>query len=140
MIALLLAISLALTGCSTAKKTDELRAYQNQMEQFFTSVQDYNQQLASLDSTSEGQFLNLIDGLADACETAAGTTVPEDYKPASSLCRSANSYMQEAKENYHAAFESAAFNEADFNTAQGDYRKAMAAVQDLAQYFENYGF
>lgn len=119
--------TLLLSGCGTSQKLEELQNYRSEMDGFCSSVSSLQAQIDAIEPDSENaqeELLSLLDQLAEASAEAAGFSTPEGYEEAGEMCRRASDYLQEAKGEYHAAFEATPFDTESFQKGLDSYQSA----------------
>ena len=97
------------------------------MDGFCSSVSSLQAQIDAIEPDSENaqeEFLSLLDQLAEVSVEAAGFSTPEGYEEAGEMCRRASDYLQEAKGEYHAAFEAEPFDTESFQKGLDSYQSA----------------
>ena len=118
---------LLLSGCGTSQKLEELQNYRSEMDGFCSSVSSLQSQIDAIEPDSENaqeELLSLLDQLAEISAEAAGFSTPEGYEEAGEMCRRASDYLQEAKGEYHAAFEAEPFDTESFQKGLDSYQSA----------------
>ena len=128
---------LLLSGCGTSQKLEELQNYRSEMDGFCSSVSSLQAQIDAIEPDSENaqeELLSLLDQLAEVSAEAAEVSTPEGYEEAGEMCRRASDYLQEAKGEYHAAFEAEPFDTASFQKGLDSY---LSAGRCLSLMLEN---
>lgn len=118
---------LLLSGCGTSQKLEELQNYRSEMDGFCSSVSSLQAQIDAIEPDSESaqeELLSLLDQMAEVSAEAAGFSTPEGYEEAGEMCRRASDYLQEAKGEYHAAFEATPFDTESFQKGLDSYQSA----------------
>lgn len=118
---------LLLSGCGTSQKLEELQNYRSEMDGFCSSVSSLQSQIDAIEPDSENaqeELLSFLDQLAEVSAKAAGFSTPEGYEEAGEMCRRASDYLQEAKGEYHAAFEAEPFDMESFQKGLDSYQSA----------------
>lgn len=119
--------TLLLSGCGTSQKLEELQNYRSEMDGFCSSVSSLQAQIDAIEPDSENaqeELLSLLDQLAEVSAEAAEVSTPEGYEEAGEMCRRASDYLQEAKGEYHAAFEAEPFDTESFQKGLDSYQSA----------------
>ena len=118
---------LLLSGCGTSQKLEELQNYRSEMDGFCSSVSSLQSQIDAIEPDSENaqeELLSLLDQLAEVSAEAAEVSTPKGYEEAGEMCRRASDYLQEAKGEYHAAFEATPFDTESFQKGLDSYQSA----------------
>lgn len=116
-----LLLAFLLTACG---ENETLTAYQEDMNTFFERAAEYNDNMNSIDRTSDTavvELLGYLDAFAEDIEWMAGLEVPEQFSAAESLADEADENMKEAMTLFHAAYD-------------GDYDEASA--QAALEYYD----
>ncbi len=127
---------LLLTGCGSSRELSALQSYREEMNSFCSSIASCQEKMDALDASSsdaESQLLLLVDEMADAGSRAAALTPPEGLEDAGEMCRKASDYLQEAKGEYHAAFEAEPFDTDAFQKALSSYQSAGRCLALMAE-------
>lgn len=132
---------LLLSGCGTSQKLEELQNYRSEMDGFCSSVSSLQAQIDAIEPDSESaqeELLSLLDQLAEASAEAAGFSTPEGYEEAGEMCRRASDYLQEAKGEYHAAFEADPFDTESFQKGLDSYQSAGRCLSLMLEDFREF--
>lgn len=132
---------LLLSGCGTSQKLEELQNYRSEMDGFCSSVSSLQAQIDAIEPDSESaqeELLSLLDQLAEASAEAAGFSTPEGYEEAGEMCRRASDYLQEAKGEYHAAFEATPFDTESFQKGLDSYQSAGRCLSLMLEDFREF--
>ncbi len=137
------ALVILLTGCGASKEAlEELSVYTEAMTGFYETIAQYQNELDCLDASEEDaqeQALTLVDQMTELCMQAAKTDVPEGYEEAGDLCRQAADYLQEAKGEYHAAFDGETLDQENLEKANQSCESAGQCLLQMAQCLETAG-
>ncbi len=129
---LALLLLMTLTGCgSRREEVSRLKDYTEEMQSFCSTVADCQERMDAADAEAEDakeQILLAVDEMAAAAVLAAQTDVPDGYESAGELCRSASDYLQEAKGEYHAAFDGAVVDQAALEEGNAAYQSAGRCI------------
>ncbi len=120
---------LMLTACGN---DETLTAYQEDMTTFFEHVAAYNDDMNSIDASSEDatqQLLDYLDQLESEITWMAELEVPEQFSAVDSLADEADENMKQAVELYHQAYEGEAYDEAAAEAAREYYDRANIRIQ-----------
>lgn len=134
-VASLLVISLlilCLTGCG---KDKDLEAYKANIETFAVNIAEINDNINSIDMTSEtrvADFLTYLDALNEAFTWFAELEVPEQFSSIESLADDAGTYMAEAVSLYHQAFETTPLDTTILDAAAENYKRANTRIDYIA--------
>ncbi|MBO5564009.1 MAG: hypothetical protein J5935_00125 [Lachnospiraceae bacterium] len=123
----------ALTACGK-KQSKEEQAYLTELSVFFESLSHYDAQMASIDPAGENaseELLKTIDNMANDSARVASLEAPESYAEVASSAVKLSLEMQKAKDSYHKAFESEAFDENAYAEGNASYEKANAELQQM---------
>ena len=132
---------LLLSGCGTSQKLEELQNYRSEMDDFCSSVSSLQSQIDAIEPDSENaqeELLSLLDQLAEISAEAAGFSTPEGYEEAGEMCRRASDYLQEAKGEYHAAFEAEPFDTESFQKGLDSYQSAGRCLSLMLEDFREF--
>jgi len=132
---------LLLSGCGTSQKLEELQNYRSEMDGFCSSVSSLQSQIDAIEPDSENaqeELLSLLDQLAEISAEAAGFSTPEGYEEAGEMCRRASDYLQEAKGEYHAAFEAEPFDTESFQKGLDSYQSAGRCLSLMLEDFREF--
>lgn len=132
---------LLLSGCGTSQKLEELQNYRSEMDDFCSSVSSLQAQIDAIDPDSgnaQQELLSLLDQLAEVSAKAAGFSTPEGYEEAGEMCRRASDYLQEAKGEYHAAFEAEPFDTESFQKGLDSYQSAGRCLSLMLEDFREF--
>ena len=132
---------LLLSGCGTSQKLEELQNYRSEMDDFCSSVSSLQAQIDAIDPDSgnaQQELLSLLDQLAEVSAEAAGFSTPEGYEEAGEMCRRASDYLQEAKGEYHAAFEAEPFDTESFQKGLDSYQSAGRCLSLMLEDFREF--
>ena len=135
VISLILTVILALSGCG--KETTELDTYKSNMETFFTTISTLNNNINSIDATSENaneQLLGYLDEMNEAFQTMASYEIPEEFSSIESLASESAEYMEKAVSTYHLAYDDE-YDEASDQLAEQYYQRANSRIQYIIQIF-----
>ncbi len=135
ILALLLPV-LLLAGCGSSRELDALQSYREEMDSFCSTIAACQEKMDALDTSSgdaESQLLLLVDEMAKAGSRAAALTPPEGFEDAGELCRRASDYLQEARGEYHAAFEAEPFDTDAFQKGLSSYQSAGRCLALMAE-------
>ena len=112
----ILCFSLLCTAMLAACGEDEtLTVYQNDMNTFFEHIATFNDNMNSIDASSEDaadQLLSYLDQLQAEFTWMAGLEVPDRFSAVDSLADEADENMKQAVSLYHQAYEAEVFDEA----------------------------
>ena len=140
-ICVILLTILLLSGCGTSQNLKELQNYRSEMDGFCSSVSSLQAQIDAIEPDSESaqeELLSLLDQLAEASAEAAGFSTPEGYEEAGEMCRRASDYLQEAKGEYHAAFEAEPFDTESFQKGLDSYQSAGRCLSLMLEDFREF--
>lgn len=132
---------LLLSGCGTSQNLKELQNYRSEMDDFCSSVSSLQSQIDAIDPDSENaqqELLSLLDQLAEVSAKAAEISTPEGYEEAGEMCRRASDYLQEAKGEYHAAFEATPFDTESFQKGLDSYQSAGRCLSLMLEDFREF--
>lgn len=132
---------LLLSGCGTSQNLEELQNYRSEMDDFCSSVSSLQSQINAIDPDSgnaQQELLSLLDQLAEVSAKAAGFSTPEGYEEAGEMCRRASDYLQEAKGEYHAAFEAEPFDTESFQKGLDSYQSAGRCLSLMLEDFREF--
>ena len=132
---------LLLSGCGTSQKLEELQNYRSEMDDFCSSVSSLQSQIDAIEPDSgnaQQELLSLLDQLAEVSAEAAGFSTPEGYEEAGEMCRRASDYLQEAKGEYHAAFEADPFDTESFQKGLDSYQSAGRCLSLMLEDFREF--
>lgn len=132
---------LLLSGCGTSQNLKELQNYRSEMDGFCSSVSSLQAQIDAIEPDSENaqqELLSLLDQLAEVSAEAAGFSTPEGYEEAGEMCRRASDYLQEAKGEYHAAFEADPFDTESFQKGLDSYQSAGRCLSLMLEDFREF--
>lgn len=118
-----------LAGCG---KDEALTAYREDMDTFFKNVASYNNNMNSIDTSSEDavpQLLAYLDGLRDEIAWMAELEVPDQFSAAESLADEADENMREAVALFHSAYEGDDYDEALGQAALEYYDRVNIRIQ-----------
>lgn len=118
-----------LTGCG---KDEELEAYQQEMSAFFTDIGELNEKINAIDpeaDNSTAELLSYLDTLKTEFENLAALEVPEEFESVTSLADEAGSYMAQAVDLYHEAYEAETPDKSVLDTAFAYYSRANVRLQ-----------
>lgn len=136
---LFLSVSLAiltLTGCGKSAATDELSSYQASMTTFCDNISYINDQINSLDGTSESDvetLLKNLDTLDDQFLQMAELPVPDEFAAIENLADEASENMTMAVSYYHEAYDSDSFNSNYADAAYEYYTRANTRLGYILQ-------
>ncbi len=120
------------TGCGKRdQQMEALAAYTEEMSAFCDEMAQGQAQLNALDmkeDTAQEEMLSILDGMAETAAEAANADVPEGYEEAGELCKRASDYLQEAKGEYHAAFDSESVDQTALDDGNTAYRSAGRSI------------
>ncbi len=129
----ILCFSLLCTAMLAACGEDEtLTVYQNDMNTFFEHIATFNDNMNSIDASSEDaadQLLSYLDQLQAEFTWMAGLEVPDRFSAVDSLADEADENMKQAVSLYHQAYEAEVFDEALAQAAREYYDRANVRIQ-----------
>ena len=115
-------------GCGS-KEDPELANYRTEMEQFYTSLEQYDAAINAIDATtpeSVEELLGILDEMNEAYQHMAAVAVPADFAAVGELPAEAAENMSNALEQYRLAyadgFDQGAADVADQYYARADRR------------------
>ncbi len=123
---------LCLGGCGNTNEEKELAGFSASISEFTTSIKEADNQINSIDPTSEtasADLLAILDTLDAEFQELAELTVPEQYKSIEELADEASTNMTNAVSYYHRAYEAEAFDADEADIAYQYYTRAMTRVQ-----------
>lgn len=125
-------VLMCLGGCSNTDEEKELASFSASISEFTTVIQDANDQINSIDTTSESasdELLAILDNLDKEFQELAELAIPEQYQSIEDLADEASSNMTNAVSYFHSAYEAESFNEQDADIAYQYYTRAMTRIQ-----------
>lgn len=125
-------LALCLAGCGRDK---ELDTYQENVTAFIDNVSALNDNMNSIDVTSETRvtdFLSYLDALEAEFTSFAELEVPEQFASVETLADDAGMYMSEAVSLYHQAFEAEVLDTALLDIASQNYERANKRIGYIA--------
>lgn len=120
-----------LTGCGSKKK-QELETYKTNMENFCKNISYLNDQINSIDTTSDTatkDLLGYLDTLNDQFSKMAALSVPTEFDGVDDLADQASENMTNAVTYYHQAYEGETFNQNYADAASEYYRRANVRLK-----------
>jgi len=125
-----------LTGCASSESDKKLEEYKTSMETFFTNLEEIDGKINEIDPNSQDamdQLFTQFDVLQNEFSTMAALEVPTEGAPDTfayieSLADDAASYMVQANEYMHQAFDESSYNENTLNGALECYSRANKRV------------
>ena len=123
---------LGATGCSS--RQDELtrmQTYTEEMQNFCDAVSSCQERIDAVEVSAENageEILLAVDEMAEAAASAAQVSVPEGYEEAGELCKKASDYLQEAKGEYHAAFDTETVDQSALHEGDAAYQSAGRCI------------
>lgn len=129
MILFTLLCAFFLTACG---KDEELTAYQEDMNTFFTRAGEYNDKMNAIDRESDTaviELLGYLDAFAEDIQWMAELEVPEQFSAVESLADEADENMKEAVALFHAAYEGESYDEGSEQAALEYYNRTNIRIQ-----------
>lgn len=117
------------TACG---KDEELTAYQEDMNTFFTRAGEYNDKMNAIDRESDTaviELLGYLDAFAEDIQWMAELEVPEQFSAVESLADEADENMKEAVALFHAAYEEESYDEGSEQAALEYYNRTNIRIQ-----------
>lgn len=117
------------TACG---KDEELTAYQEDMNTFFTRAGEYNDKMNAIDRESDTaviELLGYLDAFAEDIQWMAELEVPEQFSAVESLADEADENMKEAVALFHAAYEGESYDEGSEQAALEYYNRTNIRIQ-----------
>lgn len=121
--------SFLLTACG---EDEALTTYQEDMDTFFEKLAEYNDNMNSIDTTTEGagdQILAYLDGLQSEITWMAELEVPRQFSAVESLADEADENMKEAVALFHSAYEGDSFDEPLWQAGLEYYDRTNIRIQ-----------
>lgn len=138
---LVVSFCILLSGCGSRKaQLEQLQAYTERMQDFCDTVSSCQKQMDGVDAQAEDAqeiLLCAIDEMAQAAVTASRGDVPEGYEDAGEMCRKAADYLQEAKGEYHAAFDSETVDQTALLEGNRAYQSAGRCISLMLDMLDN---
>ncbi len=135
-----LLVLLTLTGCGGQKEElSQLKNYTEEMQTFCRTVAACQERMDAVDAAAEDageQILLAVDEMAAAAVLAAQADVPDGYEGAGELCRRASDYLQEAKGEYHAAFDGDTVDQTALGEGNAAYQSAGRCISLMLEAFQ----
>lgn len=124
---------LSLTGCGKVSDAErDLANFSTSMSEFSAKMKTSNEKINSLDSSnpeSVKELLNILDDMDTDFRNIADIDAPYQYDGIEQLASEASTYMSQAVENYHIAYESEEFDDYAASEAFQYYKWAMTRVE-----------
>lgn len=127
-----IATVLCLSGCGKTDEEKELADFSSSISEFTTMIQDADEQINAIDTSSDDaseQLLEILDHLDAEFQNLAQLSVPDQYKSIEDLADEASTNMTNAVSYYHTAYEAEEFREQDATIAYEYYTRAMTRIQ-----------
>ncbi|MCM1267602.1 MAG: hypothetical protein NC302_06825 [Bacteroidales bacterium] len=122
-------LALLLTACG---KDEELDAYLEDMNTFFSRAAQYNENMNAIDRDSDTAMLELLgylDALKEDIAWMAKLEVPEQFSAAESLADEAAENMDQAVALFHQAYDGDTFDDAAAQAAIEYYNRTNIRIQ-----------
>lgn len=130
---LLIVLALLPTGCG---KDQKLEAFKEELTAFSASVLEKSERIDNIDVNNSveavNEFLSLLDEINAEFTNLGNLEVPKQFENVEELADDAASYMNEATELYHKAFEADLFDEDVLEAANENYTRAKKRVSYIA--------
>lgn len=117
------------TACG---KDEELTAYQEDMNTFFTRAGEYNDKMNAIDRESDTaviELLGYLDAFAEDIQWMAELEVPEQFSAVESLADEADENMKEAVALFHTAYDGETYDEGSEQAALEYYNRTNIRIQ-----------
>lgn len=126
---LLLASSLLIIGmlAGCGEKDTQLEDYKNNMEDFFSAMENYDSEINEIDPTdSEAltELFDIFDKMEKSYKELADMEVPDDFSANKTLAVQASDYMTQANDYFHQSFTDTSYNEYTLEAAMECYKRA----------------
>lgn len=135
-----LLVLLTLTGCGGQREELlQLKNYTEEMQTFCSTAAACQERMDAVDAAAEDageQILQAVDEMAAAAVLAAQAEVPDGYESAGEFCRRASDYLQEARGEYHAAFDGDTVDQTALGEGNADYQSAGRCISLMLEAFQ----
>lgn len=129
-------LGMALTGCTSKEDAKKLAEYKNEMETFFTTVEDVDSKIKDIDPNSADamdQLYEQFDVLEAEFSKMAALEVPTEGVPETfayieALADDASNYMVQANEYLKQSFDESSYNENTLNGSLECFNRANKRV------------
>ncbi|WP_130837926.1 hypothetical protein [Lachnoclostridium sp. Marseille-P6806] len=130
---LFLAVSLA--ACGGEEPPEDIAAYREAMTGFFDELSACQTEFSSIDVSAddaETRLLAVIGRMDECCRSAAEAEPPAEFENVRNMAKEASSCMEEAKTQFHAAFEGEAYDPEAYDRAMQSYEAAGVRIGYMA--------
>ena len=126
------------SGCG-AKESSEIAQFTADMNTFYESIAEKNEQINALDPDDEASvdtLLSILDSLAEDFATLDAIEVPNEYYAVDQFASEGRTYMDEAVKLYHQALEGDENYQNILVAARENYKRANLRIQYINDILE----